>query len=113
MRDRQSFCRQPPGWPSSGALCFLFIAFLQSATAGAQGTASLGLSDCTEPPPQSKTEQFRFVRSEQQDAFARDISPGSVIGSIRITRYDVFNMEDPKESNRLYRLANKLNVITR
>ncbi len=114
MRDRQSFSCQTPCRPFGGVLCCLFIAFLQSAAAGAQETAAAGLNDdCTEPPPQSKTEQFRFVRSEQHDAFAQDISPGSVIGSIRITRYDVFNMEDPKESNRLYRLANKLNVITR
>jgi outer membrane protein assembly factor BamA len=86
---------------------------MQCTAAGAQETTISGPNDCAEPTPQSKTEQFRFMRSEQYDAFARDISPDSVIGSIRITRYDVFNMEDPKESNKLYRLANKLNVITR
>ena len=67
---------------------------------------------CTGPAPQSHNESFRFTRSEEHDAFTRSVAPGAVIGSIRFVRHNVFNMEDPRESNWLYGTANKLNVIT-
>ena len=67
---------------------------------------------CTGPAPQSHNESFRFTPSGDYDAFTRSVAPAAVIGSIRFVRYNVFNMEDPRESNWLYRTANQLNVIT-
>ncbi len=41
------------------------------------------------------------------------VTPGTVIGSITFRRYNVFNLNDPKESNWLYSLANQLHIVTR
>ncbi len=113
VQDRLCHGGSDPARSVPGLLIpLLFTAAHTLAAAGEATPADTG-SGCTVPPPQSETEQFRFIRSEQHAAFARDISPQSVIGSIRVIRYDVFNMQDPKESNSLYRLANKLNIITR
>lgn len=38
---------------------------------------------------------------------------GVIIGSIVMVREDVFDLSDPKENNWLYRMANKLHIVTR
>lgn len=38
---------------------------------------------------------------------------GAVIGSIVLDKSDVFDLSDPKENNWLYRLANRLHIMTR
>ncbi len=38
---------------------------------------------------------------------------GAIIGEIRIDNQDVFDLDDPKENNALYRFANKLHIRTR
>ncbi|MEL7186070.1 MAG: hypothetical protein AAFN50_06495 [Pseudomonadota bacterium] len=38
---------------------------------------------------------------------------GAVIGEIILERSDVFDLSDPEENNWLYRLANKLHIVTR
>ena len=69
--------------------------------------------DCIAPEPPSESEDFRFVPSEKYDVFANSLPPGTVIGSITFRRYNVFNLNDPKESNWLYSLANHLHIVTR
>ena len=58
-----------------------------------------------------------------QDAIAQEPSSlptfeqleaeGAIIGEIRIDNQDIFNLDDPRENNALYRLANKLHIRTR
>jgi len=38
---------------------------------------------------------------------------GAIIGEIRINNQDIFDLEDPRENNALYRLTNKLHIRTR
>jgi outer membrane protein assembly factor BamA len=68
---------------------------------------------CIAPEPPSESEDFRFVPSEKYDVFANSLLPGTVIGSITFRRFNVFNLNDPKESNWLYSLANQLHIVTR
>jgi outer membrane protein assembly factor BamA len=58
-------------------------------------------------------------------AFAEDSAPtpiptfeeleasGAVIRDIQVNTEDIFDLDDPKENNALFRLANRLNIITR
>ncbi len=63
--------------------------------------------------PQSETDTFRFMNSPEHDALAKAVPPGTRIRSISVTRYAVFDMEDPEENNRVYRWANDFHSITR
>lgn len=38
---------------------------------------------------------------------------GAIVGEIRLEKSNVFNLADPAENNRLYRLANRLHIVTR
>jgi len=58
-----------------------------------------------------------------QQAIAQEASPlptfeeleaeGAIIGEIRINNQNIFNLDDPRENNGLYRAANKLHIRTR
>ena len=63
--------------------------------------------------PQAETEAFRFLPSVEHDAIAASIPPGTTVRSIRVTRFSVFDMQDPEENNRLYRWANDFHSVTR
>jgi Omp85 superfamily domain len=73
----------------------------------------LAAQECTEATPQSETDSFRFLPSAEHEAIAALVPPGTTIRSIQVTRYSVFDMEDPDENNRLYRWANDFHSITR
>jgi hypothetical protein len=92
-----------------GALCCLLMLSptLQAASVGA------GNGDCLEVPPQAETESFRFEPSEPHAELAAQVPLGTTIGSIRVTRFRVFDMEDPDENNRVYRWANDFHWQTR
>src|SRR5690349_4133709 len=45
--------------------------------------------------------------------FAELEAAGAVIGEIRIDNQNIFDLDDPKENNALFRLANKLHIRTR
>ena len=49
------------------------------------------------------SESFRFEPSPAHDALAQIVPLGVEIRSIRVTRYKVFDLEDPQENNWLYR----------
>jgi outer membrane protein assembly factor BamA len=58
----------------------------------------------------------RADQSNQENAvpsFAELQDAGVVIGEIRINNQDIFDLDDPKENNALFRLANKLHIRTR
>ena len=46
-------------------------------------------------------------------SFAELEAAGATIGEIRIVNADIFDLDDPKENNALFRLANKLHIQTR
>lgn len=50
---------------------------------------------------------------EALPSFAELQAAGAVIGEIRITNDNVFDLDNPKEDNFLFRLANKLHIRTR
>ncbi len=68
---------------------------------------------CIEVPPQAESASFRFEASEAHRELATQVPPGTTIGSIRVTRFRVFDLEDPEENNRLYRWANDFHWVTR
>ena len=52
----------------------------------------------------------------QEDAvpgFAELQDAGALVGEIRVNAEDIFDLDDPKENNAFYRLANKLHIRTR
>jgi len=51
-------------------------------------------------------EQAPLSFTELQDA-------GAIIGEVRIINNNIFNLDDPNEDNFLFRLANKLHIVTR
>jgi hypothetical protein len=69
--------------------------------------------DCVVVPPQGQSESFRFEPSEPHDALAEQVPPGTTIASITVQRFKVFDLEDPKEDNSLYRWANNFHWGTR
>ncbi len=46
-------------------------------------------------------------------AFAELQNAGALVGEIRVNVEDIFDLDDPKENNALFRLANKLHFRTR
>lgn len=46
-------------------------------------------------------------------SFAELEAQGAVIGAVRIDTRDIFDLDDPKENNALFRLANRLHATTR
>ncbi|MEM1110655.1 MAG: BamA/TamA family outer membrane protein [Pseudomonadota bacterium] len=68
---------------------------------------------CLEVQPQTESALFQFVPSADHDALATQIPPGAIIRNIRVTRFAVFDREDPEEDNRIYRWANDFHSTTR
>ena len=68
---------------------------------------------CEEIASRPVSEDFRFAPSSKHDAFMAALPPGSTIGSIRIQRLSVFDLEDPEEDKWLYRTANRFHSLTR
>ncbi|HXF18180.1 MAG TPA: hypothetical protein VN496_14315 [Burkholderiales bacterium] len=46
-------------------------------------------------------------------SFAELQDAGAIIGEVRIINNNIFNLDDPKENNFLFRLANNLHIVTR
>ncbi len=89
-------------------LACLTCGFTVAATGGIAEPGS-----CTEVGARPVSADFRFIPSVEHDALAATIPPGSTIGSIRIARLNVFDLEDPEEDIRLYRTANRFHSLTR
>jgi len=68
---------------------------------------------CTEVGPRAVSEDFRFTPSSKHNELAATIPHRSIIGSIRIQRLSVFDLEDPEEDKWLYRAANRFHSLTR
>lgn len=68
---------------------------------------------CVEVEAQPDSESFRFEPSAPHQALAEQVPLGATVGSIRIKRFKVFDMEDPEENKALYRWANDFHFNTR
>ena len=53
------------------------------------------------------------LAQEKMPSFAELEAAGAVIGDIKVETDDIFDLEDPKESNFFYRTANRLHIRTR
>jgi outer membrane protein assembly factor BamA len=53
------------------------------------------------------------VRAGAVPSFAELEAAGAVIGEVRINAQNIFDLDDPKENNWLFRLANRLHIQTR
>ena len=53
------------------------------------------------------------VKAEVSPAVSALEAQSTVIGDIVLDKSDVFDLTDPKENNALYRLANRLHIITK
>lgn len=79
----------------------------------AESVTTVDAGSCSEVSPRSVSEDFRFTPSHKHEALAKAIPSGSTVGSIRIQRLSVFDLEDPEENNWLYRTANRFHSLTR
>lgn len=91
----------------------LGICLLSLVLAVPFATATERPGACREVTPQAESASFRFEESPAHDEFARAVPPGARIGHIRQQRFAVFDMEDPRENNALYRWANDFHSVTR
>jgi hypothetical protein len=94
-----------------------------AALIGGAGLATLLLlplaaaQGVTPPPTPENTQEPTPAQAQPQDkpipSFAELEAAGAKIGAIRIANQDIFDLDDPKENNALFRLANKLHIQTR
>jgi len=59
------------------------------------------------------SDDFRFTASSEHETLAGEVPQGSVIGSIRIRRLNVFDPQDAAENNWFYTTANDFHSLTR
>lgn len=92
------------------ASCISCIAIISTGllplSAIAQQTETLSCGQSFQPAPDG----FSFI-DHLEDEY--DIAPGSKIGAIHSSRLPIFDLDNPRENNWLYRLANRLHMITR
>ena len=53
------------------------------------------------------------AEEEQPEKKPLEVPPGAVVGEIILDKNDVFDLDDERENNALYRLINKLHIITK
>lgn len=75
--------------------------------------STAGAAACREASPQSTAESFEFIPSAQHQALIAALPVDARVNSIRIQRLAVFNPDNPDESGRWYRLANRVHNPTR
>ena len=132
-RSPSSPCLSPaPRWRTAAPCGLLWLAALWGTaaaaatavpTAGASGAdlAAANLAPAAEPADPAETGDIATVRPSYGPPGAPEGIPsdavlekeGAVIGQVIIDNQNIFNTEDPKDDNSLFRLANKLHIKTR
>ena len=64
-------------------------------------------------PAHAQAETEAYAEAVALPGFEELEAAGAVIGIVRIDTRDIFDLSDPKENNRLFRLANRLHYRTR
>lgn len=96
-----------PQHRATQACCLLALsAGLMAQQATAQEAPAC--NDQFQPAPDG----FVFINNLQQKQ-EYSVPPGSRIGTIHISRLPIFDLDNPKENNWLYRLGNRLHIMTR
>ncbi|MFV0276438.1 MAG: BamA/TamA family outer membrane protein [Parahaliea sp.] len=90
----------------------MLLALAANTAARGESAVDGEAQNCLQPPSLTKTDKFNFRYPPEQEALTRSLGEDLIIGQITVTRYNVFNMDDPQEVNWLYRLANRLNVVS-
>jgi hypothetical protein len=97
MHAEAATTRDPRRMESARALCGAALALLWAAP---------GCARAATPPGDEAVPRC------ESDEVAR-VPAGAVYGQVRIDNHDVFDLDDPRENRRLYRLANRLHIQTR
>lgn len=92
-------------------LAFLLLLYCATSLAQDQDAATIDDSDCTVfvEPGTSDFDISAVPQPAREVSFPED----AVIGEIVVTRYPIFNADDPEENNRLFQLADFLHIDTR
>jgi len=67
----------------------------------------------TGPPPESPPRETKGPAAEKLPSFAELEAAGAVIGEIRISTHNIFDLDNEHENNILYRAANAVHIQTR
>jgi len=89
------------------------LAYIICPSALAASDSVMPANNCSEVGPRTVSEDFRFTPTAEHDALAATVPSAATIGSIRILRLSVFDLEDPEEDKWLYRTANRFHSLTR
>src|SRR5882672_6352383 len=67
------------------------------------------------PRPEDMPPLLRRAAEESPSApsFAELEAAGAVIGRVLVNPHDIFDLDNPKENNALFRLANRLHITTK
>jgi len=71
------------------------------------------VAGCLVAPPQDDTQAFEFAPAPAHEALADKVPAGARIGEISYRRFTVFNTDDPADDNWLFRLGNRIHLLTR
>lgn len=104
--------RLPKGLHPGSILCYLLPGLLLLCPGFAPAAEYPSDTACVEVAPQPESESFRFEDSPPHEALAEQVPSGTVISSIRLKRFKVFDLSDPAEDNRVYRWANSFHFNT-
>jgi hypothetical protein len=91
---------------------FVLITLLALPTF-AVGEEPIDQNSCSELIHPSDSQDFQFEPSSAHEALAQSLPEQTVIGDIRIRRFSVFDLDDPKEDKWLYQQANRWHSLTR
>lgn len=99
----------------SALFCLVFVPFYGYCTAQADATSKsdiFSLSQCQwlADPPKDRKSNFDI---ESIDNSKLPDAPNAIISDIRLVRHNIFDTNNPKEDNFLFRGLNTLNIVTK
>jgi hypothetical protein len=83
------------------------------ALPGRSSVLQTDVDGCLVAPSMDDTRAFELAPAPTHDALAAQVPGTARIGAIRYRRFTVFNADDPRDDNALFRLANRIHVVTR
>ncbi|HEV7476471.1 MAG TPA: hypothetical protein VGO02_01905, partial [Burkholderiales bacterium] len=104
------------------AICWLVVGYLvatplRAADYDPNANPFGPLPDDSLPLPRAEDMPPLLTRASEDSAsapsFAELEAAGAIIGRVLIQPHDIFDLDNPKENNALFRLANRLHVTTR
>ena len=62
---------------------------------------------------QNRSESFKFNHSDTHQMLAKKLPETFTVGEVQLQRFNIFDEQNPKENNRLFRWANSFHSLTR